>query len=76
MGTHATDIAAQARSLTEQEKLALIDDLLAQLERPDPEVDRVWADEAKKRWRHAVRRRARALREGVRGRVEGHEPGA
>lgn len=27
-----------------------IDDILMQLDKPDPEIDRIWAEEAKKRW--------------------------
>jgi hypothetical protein len=40
------------QTLTQEvvEKLTLVDELLAQLDRPDPEIDRIWADEARKRW--------------------------
>jgi hypothetical protein len=33
------------------EKLRLVDGILVQLDKPDPEIDKVWADEAKKRLR-------------------------
>jgi putative addiction module component (TIGR02574 family) len=32
------------------EKLRLVDTILSDLDKPDPEIDRVWADEARKRW--------------------------
>jgi len=32
------------------EKLQLVDAILADLDKPDPEIDRVWAEEARKRW--------------------------
>ncbi|MDP2156156.1 MAG: addiction module protein, partial [Nitrospirota bacterium] len=36
--------------LPDTEKIELVDAILMQLDRPDPEVDHVWADEARKRW--------------------------
>ena len=36
--------------LTDVEKLHLVDVILRDLDRPDPEIDRIWADEARKRW--------------------------
>ena len=29
--------------------MRLVDDILAQLDKPDPELDSIWADEARKR---------------------------
>lgn len=43
-------IAAEIQSLPDVEKLRLVDTILADLDKPDPEVDRVWAEEARKRW--------------------------
>jgi hypothetical protein len=31
-------------------KVKLVDSILLQLDKPDPEIDHVWADEARKRW--------------------------
>ena len=28
----------------------IVDIILKDLDRPDPEIDRIWADEARKRW--------------------------
>ena len=38
------------KALPDVEKLALVDSILMELDRPDPEIDRVWADEARRRW--------------------------
>ncbi len=43
-------MAEQARKLPDLEKLTLVDALLEQLDRPDPEIDRIWAAESKARW--------------------------
>lgn len=40
----------EIRSLPDTEKLKLIDSILIQLDRPDPEIDRIWAEEARNRW--------------------------
>ncbi|MEP6912716.1 MAG: addiction module protein, partial [bacterium] len=37
-------------ALPDAEKLRLVDAILNDLHRPDPEIERVWAAEAKKRW--------------------------
>jgi putative addiction module component (TIGR02574 family) len=44
------ELKAKIRSLSDTEKLKLVDSILIQLDRPDPEIDRIWADEARKRW--------------------------
>lgn len=51
MQTAAEEMADKAKTLPDSDKLALVDRLLAQLDRPDPEIDRVWADEAERRWK-------------------------
>ena len=40
----------EIHSLPDIEKLQLVDVILADLDKPDPEIDRVWAEEARKRW--------------------------
>lgn len=42
-------LAAEIHGLPDVEKLRLVDTILADLDRPDPEIDRVWAEEARKR---------------------------
>lgn len=46
----AEQIASDISCLTDVEKLHLVDVILRDLDRPDPEIDRIWADEARKRW--------------------------
>lgn len=43
-------LSAEIQNLPDVEKLQLVDTILADLDRPDPEIDRVWAEEARKRW--------------------------
>lgn len=43
-------LAAEIQQLTDTDKLELLDALLEDLDKPDPEIDRIWADEARKRW--------------------------
>lgn len=43
-------LAAEIHGLPDVEKLQLVDTILADMARPDPEIDRVWAEEARKRW--------------------------
>jgi len=50
MAGTADDLFATIKSLPDTEKLKLVDEILAQLDKPDPEIDRIWADEARKRW--------------------------
>ena len=50
MRTLPPEVAEKVKSLPDVEKLTLVDELLFQLDRPDPEIDRIWADEARKRW--------------------------
>lgn len=50
MGTITDELAAKIKSLPDIEKIELVDSILMQLDRPNPEIDRVWADEARKRW--------------------------
>lgn len=50
MGTITDELAARISDLPDNEKINLVDSILMQLDRPDPEIDRLWADEARKRW--------------------------
>lgn len=50
MGTITNELAEKIRSLTDIEKIKLVDSILMQLDKPDPEIDRIWAEEARKRW--------------------------
>ncbi|HEU4343778.1 MAG TPA: addiction module protein [Candidatus Binatia bacterium] len=50
MAKSVDKIAQEIRELPDLEKLRLVDAILTDLDKPDPEIDRVWADEARKRW--------------------------
>jgi putative addiction module component (TIGR02574 family) len=50
MSTTADKLASEIRDLTDVEKLRLVDAILTDLDKPDPEIDRVWVEEARKRW--------------------------
>ncbi len=51
MGTINNDLAEKVKSLPDSEKIELVDTILMQLDKPDPEIDRIWADEVRKRWK-------------------------
>ena len=48
--TKTDQIASEIKALSDTEKLHLVDTILAELDKPDPAVDRIWADESRKRW--------------------------
>ena len=50
MSTIADKLVSEIRQLPDVDKLRLVDVILADLDKPDPEIDRVWAEEARKRW--------------------------
>jgi putative addiction module component (TIGR02574 family) len=50
MSTINKELEAKIRSLSDTEKLKLVDSILMQLDKPDPEIDRIWAEEARDRW--------------------------
>ncbi len=55
MSMNIDEICQEAKELPDIDKLALVDTLLTQLDRPDPEVDHLWAEEARRR-REAYRK--------------------
>ena len=50
MSSTADKLEQEIKSLPDVEKLRLVDAILVDLDRPDPEIDRIWAEEARKRW--------------------------
>jgi putative addiction module component (TIGR02574 family) len=50
MSTTADELVLEIRALPDAEKLRLLDAILTALHKPDPEIERVWAEEAGKRW--------------------------
>jgi putative addiction module component (TIGR02574 family) len=45
----AKTLSLQARKLSPSERLQLVDDILASLDEPDSNIDRLWAKEAEDR---------------------------
>jgi putative addiction module component (TIGR02574 family) len=50
MSINADKLVSEIRNLPDVEKLRLVDAILTDLDKPDPEIDRVWAEDARKRW--------------------------
>ena len=50
MSSTADRLEQEIKSLGEVEKLRIVDAILTDLDKPDPEIDRIWAEEARKRW--------------------------
>jgi len=50
MTTTAERLSKEINSLSDVEKLRLVDAILTDLDKPDPELDQIWAEEARKRW--------------------------
>lgn len=50
MGTINKELADKIKTLPDTEKMELVDSILMQLDKPDPEIDSIWAAEARKRW--------------------------
>jgi hypothetical protein len=46
MAKSVDKIAQEIRELPDVEKLRLVDAILTDLDKPDPEIDSVWAEEA------------------------------
>jgi len=50
MATQADKLVTEIRALPDEEKLRVLDAILTDLDKPDSEIDQVWAEEARKRW--------------------------
>jgi hypothetical protein len=50
MATSADELALEIRSWPDIEKVRLVDAILSDLDKPDPAIDGIWAEEARKRW--------------------------
>ncbi len=46
----AQKLSGEIQSLTDVEKLRLVDAILADLNKPNPVMDRIWAKESRKSW--------------------------
>jgi len=59
MTTH--EVAEKVKALPDMEKLALVNQILIQLDHPDPEIDKAWAAESQKRWQAYRAKRAESI---------------
>jgi putative addiction module component (TIGR02574 family) len=50
MMTPADRLVPEIRALPDEEKLRVLDAILTDLDKPDHDIDHVWAVEARKRW--------------------------
>jgi len=50
MTRRVRSVVEEIKALPDAEKLEVLDSILVELDKPDPELDRVWADEARARW--------------------------
>jgi putative addiction module component (TIGR02574 family) len=50
MVTHTDRLVSEIRALPDEEKIRLLDALLTDLGQTNPEIDVVWANEARRRW--------------------------
>jgi putative addiction module component (TIGR02574 family) len=50
MASIAEEIANKIEELPDAEKAMLVDMILAKLDQPDMELEKIWAEEAAKRW--------------------------
>ena len=50
MATQRDILLSQIRALPDEEKLRVLEALLTDLDKPDHEIDHIWALEARKRW--------------------------
>ena len=50
MTTPADKLVSEIRALPDEEKVRILDAILTDLDKPDSEIDHVWAVEARKRW--------------------------
>ena len=50
MATNADRLLSEIRALPDEEKLRLLDMILTDIDTRNPEIDQIWANEARKRW--------------------------
>jgi putative addiction module component (TIGR02574 family) len=50
MASNAEDLVTKIHDMPDTEKLKLVDLILYDLDKPDPELDKIWAKEASQRW--------------------------
>jgi putative addiction module component (TIGR02574 family) len=51
MTRRVRSVVEEIKALPDAEKLEVLDSIMVELDKPDAELDRIWADEARARWR-------------------------
>jgi putative addiction module component (TIGR02574 family) len=49
MNSHIASLAEEAERLPPADRIELVERLLSSLDKPDPEIDRAWAEESERR---------------------------
>ena len=50
MSAITDELLSKIKELPDEEKLRLVEAILTDLHKPDPEMERIWANEAQRRW--------------------------
>lgn len=50
MSSTADRIEQEIKTLADVDQVRLVESILTDLDKLDPEIDRIWAEEARKRW--------------------------
>ena len=50
MSAATDELLSRIKALSEEDKILLVNAILTDLNRPEPAIERLWADEARKRW--------------------------
>lgn len=50
MNKRVTVLAQEAEQLSAEDRIRLVEQILATLHQPDPEIDRAWAEESRRRY--------------------------
>jgi putative addiction module component (TIGR02574 family) len=61
MASLVEEIAKKIEELPDTDKAMLVDMILAKLDQPDLELDKIWAEEGAKRWAAYKERRLKAI---------------
>ena len=61
MASSTEEIAKEIEELPDTDKAMLVDMILAKLDQPDMELDKIWAEEAAKRWAAYKKGRLKAI---------------
>ena len=61
MSSKTAEVIRKIQNLTDIDKLKLVDAILTDLDKPDSDIDRIWAKEAGRRWNSYKKGRQEAI---------------